>query len=92
MTKCEGFVFKINIRIYYQVFLKMETLKINGKNREFAEGKLPATLAGLLALLEVNQAAVVAELDGQIIKRKDFESTGLKAGQSIEIIRFVGGG
>ena len=70
----------------------METLKINGTEREFADGELPATLAGLLTLLEVNQAAVVAELDGRIIERKDFESTGLRSGQSVEIIRFVGGG
>jgi sulfur carrier protein len=70
----------------------MDKLKINGAEREFAEGELPATLSGLLALLDIKQAAVVAELDGQIIERKDFSATGLKAGQSIEIIRFVGGG
>jgi sulfur carrier protein len=70
----------------------METLKINGAEREFADGRLPGTVSELLGLLDINQAAVVAELNGQIIERKDFETTGLKAGQSIEIIRFVGGG
>ncbi len=70
----------------------MELLKINGIEKEFAAGQLPATLSELLVLLEINQAAVVSELDGQIIERKDFGTTGLKAGQSIEIIRFVGGG
>jgi len=70
----------------------METLKINGSEKQFVDSKLPATVSQLLGLLDINQAAVVAELDGQIIERKDFETTGLKAGQSIEIIRFVGGG
>lgn len=69
----------------------MDTLKINGKEKKFAEGKMPTTLSELLEKLEINQA-VVAELDGQIIEQKDFAATGLKAGQSIEIIRFVGGG
>ena len=70
----------------------METLKINGAEKEFADGKLPATISELLGLLDINQAAVVAEIDGQIIERKDFGKASLKAGQSIEIIRFVGGG
>jgi sulfur carrier protein len=70
----------------------MDKLKINGEEKKFAEGELPATLMELLEKLDINQAAVVAELDGQIIERKDFGTTGLKTGQSIEIIRFVGGG
>ena len=69
----------------------MNTLKINGEEKEFAEGEMPATLSELLEKLGINQA-VVAELDGQIIEQKDFAATGLKAGHSIEIIRFVGGG
>jgi sulfur carrier protein len=71
---------------------EMDTLKVNGIEKQFADGKLPATISELLGLIDINQAAVVAELDGQIIERKDFETTGLRAGQSIEIIRFVGGG
>ena len=35
---------------------------------------------------------VVAEIDGAIVKRKDFAATKIKPGQSIELIRLVGGG
>ncbi|HOK94618.1 MAG TPA: sulfur carrier protein ThiS [Anaerohalosphaeraceae bacterium] len=66
-------------------------LKINGQNKIF-EGGLPETLGKLLDDLAINQATVVAEIDGCIIERKDFARTPLKEGQTIELIRFVGGG
>ena len=69
----------------------MNTLKINGEPRDFPEG-LPQTLAELLDVLSINQATVVAEVDGQIIKRAEFSSTPLASGQHIELVRFVGGG
>lgn len=66
-------------------------LKINGTEKVFDEG-LPSNLSGLLALLAIDAATVVAEIDGRIIERKDFEKTSLNESQSIELIRFVGGG
>jgi thiamine biosynthesis protein ThiS len=68
----------------------MNILKINGKEKEFAE--LPSTLLGLLDQMQINQATVVAEIDGNIIERSKFTDTTLKHGQSVELIRFVGGG
>ncbi|MBL7215996.1 MAG: sulfur carrier protein ThiS [Phycisphaerae bacterium] len=68
-----------------------EILKINGQEKTFEEG-LPATLSELLENLKIDAATVVAEIDGQIVERKDFAQTNLTAGQSIELIRFVGGG
>jgi len=70
----------------------METLRINGKVREFEAGAVPGNILLLLELLGIDSATVVAELDGKIIERKDFGSTSLRAGQSLELIRFVGGG
>lgn len=70
----------------------MEVLKINGKDREFVKGKLPDSVSELLDVLGVDQATVVAEVDGEIIERNDFSKTALSAGQKIELIRFVGGG
>ena len=67
------------------------TLKINGKEKKF-EDNLPATLSELLTSLEIDAATVVAEIDGKIIERKDFDKTALKDQMSIELIRFVGGG
>jgi sulfur carrier protein len=70
----------------------MSVLKINGKDKEFEDDKMPETLADLLGLLRVDSATVVAELDGQIIERANFATTHLKDGQSIELVRFVPGG
>jgi len=68
-----------------------KTLTINGREREFPAG-IPRTLAELLGQLNINQATVVAEIEGKIIGRQDFAQTQLSAGQSIELVRFVGGG
>lgn len=69
----------------------METLKINGSDRQFADG-LPQTLTELLEQLGINQATVVAEIDGKIVERRDFAQTQLSNGQTVELVRFVGGG
>jgi thiamine biosynthesis protein ThiS len=66
-------------------------LKINGQEKMFENG-LPGTVSQLLEQLQINAATVVAEIDGRIIERKDFPQTTLTPEQSIELIRFVGGG
>ncbi len=70
----------------------MQTLKINGSERQFPSGQMPRTLSSLLDHLDINHATVVAEIDGRVIKRNDFAETKLNPGQSIELVRFVGGG
>jgi thiamine biosynthesis protein ThiS len=70
----------------------MEVLKINGVERQFPDGQLPSTVAKLLEQLGVKPATVVAEIDGQIIESKKFAQTQLRNGQSIELVRFAGGG
>ena len=69
----------------------MEMLKINGTEKQFPDG-IPATLADLLDKLKINQATVVAQINGRIVERKKFPETKLSPSQSIELIRFVGGG
>ena len=66
-------------------------LKINGQKKTFEQG-LPETLDKLLAEMKIDAATVVAEIDGRIIERAAFAQTALTEGQSIELIRFVGGG
>lgn len=73
------------------VEIRMETLKINGIDKDFPTG-LPATLAELLDDLKISQATVVAQINGQIVDRKLFSETKLFSSQSIELLRFVGGG
>ena len=70
----------------------MESLKINGVEKNFPAGRFPATLEELLKTLGVDAAAVVAEIDNQIIERKDFAAAKLHKGQTIELVRFVPGG
>jgi thiamine biosynthesis protein ThiS len=70
----------------------MGLLKINGKEQMFPDNKMPATIADLLRQLGVKATTVVAELEGQIIERKNFATTTLIAGQNIELVRFVPGG
>jgi sulfur carrier protein len=68
----------------------MTVLRINSQDRQFES--LPATLKELLDIMNIDAATVVAEIDGQIIKKDDFNSAKLSAGQKIELIRIVGGG
>ncbi len=67
-------------------------LKINGKEHRYAAGQMPGTLSALLAGLGIDQATIVAEIDGAIVERKGFAAKELTDGQEIELIRFVGGG
>ena len=69
----------------------MAMLRINGTDREFPAG-MPQTLTELLEQLGINQATVVAEIDGKIVARQDFAQTKLSSGQAVELVRFVGGG
>lgn len=69
----------------------MEVLKINGVERQFPAG-LPSSVADLLEHLEIKPATVAAEVDGRIVERKNFGEQKLRSGQTIELVRFVGGG
>ena len=69
----------------------MNKLEINGEVKQF-NGGLPQTLSELLAYLKVDEATVVAEIDGEIIERAKFSTIKLYESQKIELIRFVGGG
>jgi len=70
----------------------MRSLKVNGTERRFAPDQMPRTLAVLLDVLGVGPTTVVAEVDGQIVRRDEFDRTELKDGQQIELIKLMGGG
>ena len=69
----------------------MDVLKINGKQKTFPDG-IPPTLAELLDRLSINQATVVAQLDGKIVAREELAQATLSSGQTLELIRIMGGG
>ena len=70
----------------------MNTLKVNGQNYSYKDGSMPKTVTDLLLSLGIDSAAVVAELDGQVIEQANFSKTKLQHGQTIELVRFVPGG
>jgi len=70
----------------------MKSLKVNGVERQFAPDRMPGTLAALLDALGVGTDAVVAEVDGRIVRREEFPRTEVREGQQIELIRLMGGG
>jgi len=70
----------------------MNSLTVNGEKKAFPAEEFPATVSELLRGMNIAESTVVAEVDGEIIERGSFGNTRLKDGQTIELIRFVGGG
>jgi sulfur carrier protein len=69
--------------------VRVIALTVNGKPVEL-EG--PAALLAYLEGLGVNPRAVAVELNGEIIERAAFETATLRDGDTLEIVRMVGGG
>ena len=61
----------------------------NGKDQDISEG---LTLAELIRNLELNPDTVVAECNGAIVRREEYETYILPENGRLELIRFVGGG
>ena len=62
---------------------------LNGERRQVPG---PSTLAQLLQHLDLDPRSVVVELNRQIVRRVQLENTPLTAGDSVELVHFVGGG
>ncbi len=69
-----------------------ESLSVNGQAHRFEVGTFPATVAALIVHLGLDSGMVVAEVNGDIVGRDDFSSRALKPGDTVELVRFVGGG
>jgi len=61
----------------------------NGETKEVTPD---TTLVSFIRDINLNPDTVVAECDGRIIKREDYDSFILSEGNVLELIRFVGGG
>lgn len=64
-------------------------IQVNGERRACRSG---STVGDLLRELEINTERVAVELNLEIIDRNEFELRGLKEGDRIEILSFIGGG
>ena len=67
----------------------MITLQINGKPVELEQA---TPLLAYLEKLGVNPRAIAIEHNGTIIERAAYEAVTLKEGDTVEIVRMVGGG
>jgi len=64
-------------------------IQLNGKNKEISSD---TTIAGLLDELKLAPASVVIELNQTILRPEELADRVLKEGDTLELIRFVGGG
>jgi len=65
------------------------TIQLNGDPYELPA---PATVAALLARLEIDPRRVAVERNFVVIKRDAYAATPIEPGDQIEIVNFVGGG
>jgi len=63
-------------------------VRINGEEKDFAGMKV----SDLLAQEGYTPAQVAVELNEEILSRQEYAETFLKDGDTVEIVRFVGGG
>jgi sulfur carrier protein len=68
------------------------TLAINGQNRSFEDLTQPATLAQVIAAMNLKGDRIAVEHNGQIVQRALWADTAVSAGDRLEVVHFVGGG
>jgi sulfur carrier protein len=64
-------------------------VRLNGELREIPDGM---TVTALLAHLGVKAPRVAVELNDTVVTKDRYETQRIAAGDSIEIVAFVGGG
>lgn len=64
-------------------------VRINGKDRDVDAG---LTVRSLIESLELHPSLVVVELNREILARDSYGETPVQAGDSLELVHFVGGG
>ena len=64
-------------------------IQVNGEQRGCQAG---ATVGDLLRELAIKTERVAVELNLEILDRKEFDQRGLKQGDRVEILSFIGGG
>lgn len=65
------------------------TIRLNGDPYELTA---PLTVSALLSALDIDARRVAVELNLVVLKRAAFATTVIQAGDTMEIVNFVGGG
>ncbi len=64
-------------------------VRVNGEDRDLPQA---ITLSDYVASLGVNMASIAVAVNGEVVKRDDMPSVELAEGDTVEIVRAVGGG
>jgi transporter family-2 protein len=67
----------------------MNTITLNGKPHTL-DGQ--TSIAGLLASLNINSKQVAVAVNGEVVRRDEWEDANVAEGDAVEIVRAVGGG
>jgi thiamine biosynthesis protein ThiS len=65
-------------------------ITVNGEKRVGLSS--PLTIAELLEQLEINPKSIIVELNFEIVAKNKVNATTVRDGDTIEIVRLVGGG
>ncbi len=63
-------------------------ISVNGKTIEFEK----EYISDIIVLYKLNPEEIAVEVNGTIVHSEEYAATGVKEGDKIEIVRFVGGG
>lgn len=64
-------------------------ISVNGEKREIESG---TTVRGLVELLRLQPGQVAVERNGEVVPRRLHGEQALAAGDTVEVVTFVGGG
>ena len=64
-------------------------VRVNGEDRDLPQA---INLREYVASLGVNMASIAVAVNGEVVKRDDMPSVELAEGDTVEIVRAVGGG
>jgi thiamine biosynthesis protein ThiS len=65
------------------------SISVNGKPREIEDG---VDLAAFLRSLQIDPRAVAVARNGEVVSRDRYPEVTVREGDSVEIVRMVGGG
>lgn len=68
------------------------TLTVNGLSREFVGLASPATLAEVIAEMDLKGDRIAVEHNGEIAQRVHWSDLAVQSGDRLEVVHFVGGG
>jgi thiamine biosynthesis protein ThiS len=67
----------------------MISVMLNGEPATIPQG---LSVRGLLAFLKVDGSRVAVEVNRSIVRKSEWDSRAILAGEEVEVVHFVGGG